>query len=48
MAAEEPDLSRLDELGERYGIEFQPESVPRLCEEHGLDHPLLHMGQPDG
>jgi mannose-6-phosphate isomerase-like protein (cupin superfamily) len=48
MEAEEPDLSRLDDLGERYGIEFQPESVPRLCEEHGLDHPLLHMSQPDG
>jgi mannose-6-phosphate isomerase-like protein (cupin superfamily) len=36
------DPSGLGELGARYGLEFQPESVPRLCEEHGLDHPLLH------
>jgi mannose-6-phosphate isomerase-like protein (cupin superfamily) len=28
-------------LGRRYGIEFQMESVPRLCAEHGLTHPLL-------
>jgi mannose-6-phosphate isomerase-like protein (cupin superfamily) len=30
-------------LGARYGLEFDPVSVPRLCAEHGLDHPLLHM-----
>jgi mannose-6-phosphate isomerase-like protein (cupin superfamily) len=30
-------------LGARYGLEFDPDSVPRLCAEHGLDHPLLHM-----
>jgi mannose-6-phosphate isomerase-like protein (cupin superfamily) len=28
-------------LSERYGIEFEMESVPRLCAEHGLTHPLL-------
>lgn len=28
-------------LSERYGIEFQMDSVPRLCAEHGLVHPLL-------
>jgi hypothetical protein len=28
-------------LSERYGIEFDMESVPRICAEHGLDHPLL-------
>jgi hypothetical protein len=28
-------------LGERYGIELDMESVPRLCAEHGLVHPLL-------
>jgi mannose-6-phosphate isomerase-like protein (cupin superfamily) len=41
---ESPDFepSQLGELGARYGMEFQPDSVPRLCEEHGLDHPLLH------
>lgn len=41
-----PDFgpARLGELGARYGVELQPESVPRLCGEHGLDHPLLHAG----
>jgi len=33
---------KLAELGERYGIEFQPESVAQLCEEHGLEHPMLN------
>ncbi len=36
--------AQLGELGARYGIEFQPESLPRLCEEHGLEHPLLQAG----
>ena len=30
------------ELGDRYGIEFQPETVAQLCEEHGLEHPMLN------
>ena len=30
-------------IGVRYGLEFAPESVPSLCDEHGLDHPMLHM-----
>ena len=34
----------LVELAGRYGLESDPTSVPRLCEEHGLDHPMLHMG----
>ena len=29
------------ELGERYAIEFDLESVPRLCAEHGLELPLV-------
>jgi len=29
------------ELGVRYGIEFDMDSVARLCAEHGLVHPLL-------
>jgi mannose-6-phosphate isomerase-like protein (cupin superfamily) len=37
---------RLEDLGTRYGVEFQPDSVPRLCEEYGLEHPLL-MGEPE-
>jgi len=38
---EKPDFSpeQLGPLGERYGVEFQPDSVPRLCEEHGLTFP---------
>lgn len=30
-------------LSERYGIEFQMESVPELCQRFGLTHPLLEM-----
>ena len=33
---------KLGELGAKYGLEFQPESVARLCEEHGLEHPMLN------
>jgi mannose-6-phosphate isomerase-like protein (cupin superfamily) len=44
MARLDVDPAELDALGERYGIEFDPESVPRLCAEHGLDHPLLRLG----
>jgi mannose-6-phosphate isomerase-like protein (cupin superfamily) len=37
-----PEPEQFGELGERYGIEFQPETVAQLCEEHGLEHPLLN------
>ena len=37
------DPAAMGELGARYGLEFDLESVPRLCAEHGLDHPMLHM-----
>jgi mannose-6-phosphate isomerase-like protein (cupin superfamily) len=47
MEAPDFDPAQLGELGARYGLEFQPDSVPRLCEEHGLDHPLLHMSEPE-
>jgi mannose-6-phosphate isomerase-like protein (cupin superfamily) len=30
-----------DELGARYGLEFDFDSVPRLCEQHGLQFPLV-------
>lgn len=30
-------------LSERYGIEFQMESVPELCQRFGLTHPLLEL-----
>jgi mannose-6-phosphate isomerase-like protein (cupin superfamily) len=36
------------ELEARYGIEFQLHSVPRLCAEHQLDHPLLQMQAQPG
>jgi len=29
----------LGPLGEKYGLEFRPESIPQLCEEHGLTFP---------
>jgi hypothetical protein len=29
----------------RYGLELQPESIPALCAEHGLTHPMLQAGQ---
>ena len=31
----------LAELGARYGHYFKPETVPELCAEHGLTHPML-------
>ena len=34
--AEVPDLAG---LGERYGLYFQPESIARLCQDHGLGYP---------
>ena len=30
---------QLGELGARYGLEFRPDSIPALCEEHGLTFP---------
>ena len=36
------DPADLGELGARYGLAFDFDSVPRLCAEHGLDHPMLH------
>jgi mannose-6-phosphate isomerase-like protein (cupin superfamily) len=42
------DPEQLGELGARYGLEFQPESVPRLCAEHGLTHPLFEAAQQTG
>jgi mannose-6-phosphate isomerase-like protein (cupin superfamily) len=44
MATLQDDPGAMGAIGERYGIDFDPASVPRLCAEHGLDHPLLHIG----
>ena len=46
MESPDFDPAQLGELGARYGLEVQPDTVPQLCEEHGLDHPMLHMGEP--
>ena len=32
-----------DEYSAKYGIEFDMESIPRICAEHGLTHPMLEM-----
>jgi mannose-6-phosphate isomerase-like protein (cupin superfamily) len=39
VGPEGPDPAILGELAARYGLEFDPESVPRLCAEHGLMFP---------
>src|SRR6478736_9735614 len=38
-AASVAEVPGLPELGDRYGIYFRPESIARLCEEHGLVYP---------
>src|SRR5687767_12104372 len=38
-AASVAEVPGLPELGDRYGIYFQPESVPQLCQQHGLVFP---------
>jgi mannose-6-phosphate isomerase-like protein (cupin superfamily) len=42
LAGAEFDPERLAAMAETYGLEVRPETVPQLCEEHGLDHPMLH------
>jgi mannose-6-phosphate isomerase-like protein (cupin superfamily) len=41
-AQEDPQFTpeMLGEIGSRYGLQLDPDSVPRLCEEHGLEFPL--------
>ena len=39
--AGEFDIEQLAELGARYGHHFKPETLPELCAEHGLTHPML-------
>lgn len=34
-----PDLQAIGDLGAKYGLEFEFESIPRLCEKHGLTFP---------
>jgi mannose-6-phosphate isomerase-like protein (cupin superfamily) len=39
------DPPKMIAAAERYGLEVRPETVPQICEEHGLDHPMLHMDE---
>jgi mannose-6-phosphate isomerase-like protein (cupin superfamily) len=43
VAAPELDLAAMGELRGRYGLEMRPETVPEICSEHGLTHPMLEM-----
>jgi hypothetical protein len=38
-----PDPAAIAALGERYGHYFQFETVPEICREYGLTHPMLEM-----
>jgi mannose-6-phosphate isomerase-like protein (cupin superfamily) len=44
MSAPDFAPAQMGQLGARYGVEFDPASVPRLCTEHGLNHPMLRLG----
>jgi mannose-6-phosphate isomerase-like protein (cupin superfamily) len=37
------DPEAMTAAAQAYGLEARPETIPALCEEHGLDHPMLHM-----
>jgi mannose-6-phosphate isomerase-like protein (cupin superfamily) len=41
MASPDFDPQQMAELAARYGLELQSDSIPRLCAEHGLTHPML-------
>lgn len=41
LMAGEFDPEKLAGLGAQYGHYFRPESVPELCAEHGLTHPMM-------
>ena len=45
MASPDFDPQQMAEGAARYGLELQPESVPALCAEHGLTHPMLQGSQ---
>jgi len=40
-----PDFTpeQMGELAGRYGLEIEPQSIPSLCTEHGLRHPMLEQ-----
>jgi mannose-6-phosphate isomerase-like protein (cupin superfamily) len=41
MASPDFDPQQMAEVAGRYGLELQPDSIPALCAEHGLTHPML-------
>jgi mannose-6-phosphate isomerase-like protein (cupin superfamily) len=41
MAAPDFDAEQMAELAGRYGIEIELESIPALCAEYALTHPML-------
>jgi hypothetical protein len=45
MASPDFDPQQMTEGAVRYGLELQPESVPALCAEHGLTHPMLQASR---
>ena len=45
MASPGFDPQQMAEGAARYGLELQPESIPALCAEHGLTHPMLQAGR---
>ena len=41
VAAGDADPAALGDLAARYGLEMRPETVPEICREHGLTHPMF-------
>ena len=41
------DPDELAALNERYGLEMKPETVPELCREYGLTHPMFEAMMAD-
>jgi cupin domain len=41
-----PDPGRLAELADRYGLDLDPASIPRLAAAHGLRVPRARLGMP--
>jgi mannose-6-phosphate isomerase-like protein (cupin superfamily) len=44
MGSPDFDPQQLEALAARYGVELHLESIPSLCEKHGLWHPSLAAG----
>jgi mannose-6-phosphate isomerase-like protein (cupin superfamily) len=44
MAGADFQPAAMVELAGGYGVELDLETIPRICAEHGLRHPMLEMG----